>query len=142
MNTRQPQFATSVLALAILSIAVTSGCGEKGPELYKVSGRLTHNGAPISEIEVVFLPDDTGQFRESMATTDAEGKFEMMCSSSKGVAPGNHTVYVRDPAAIHGEQTSDDPDYVAVIEKYGDEKTSPKKVTIESDQTDYELNLD
>jgi len=110
--------------------------------MHEVSGTLTHNGKPIPEMEVVFLPDDTGAHRESMGITDDQGKFVLMCSSVEGVAPGGHTVFVRDPAAVHGEKTCTDADYVAVLEKYGDETTSPMKITVDKDLTDYELKLD
>jgi len=133
-----------VLVCVVLSAMSVVGCNKSsGPDTYEVSGTLTHNGEPIAQMEVIFLPEDTGLYRESLAITDAEGKFTMMYTNKlEGVAPGSNTVYVRDPASINGDQTSTEASYVAVLEKYGDPATSPMKVTIEDDQVEYELKLD
>lgn len=123
-------------------VLMSTGCGQGDPDLYKVSGTLTHNGQPIPSMEVAFLPEDTSTKRESFGVTDSEGHFVMKMSSREGVAPGKHTIYVRDPAAIHGATTSDDSAYQAVLEKYGDPETSPKTLTVDSDLENYELKLD
>lgn len=112
--------------------------------MYKVSGTLTHGGKPIPNVEVVFFPDDTGKYRESFATTDDQGKFAMKYGAKEGVAPGGHTVFIRDPAVAMGmpDDQITDPEIVAALKKYGNEKTSPMKISVDKDLTDYELKLD
>jgi hypothetical protein len=118
------------------------GCGSGDVDLYEVSGRLTHNGTPIAELEVVFYPDNSAENPLSSGFTDDEGKFVMMVGTANGVAPGNYTVYVQDPAALQGGQTSEAPDYQAVLNKYGSLEESSYKITIDDDLHDLELKLD
>ncbi|WDI42145.1 carboxypeptidase-like regulatory domain-containing protein [Bremerella sp. P1] len=130
-----------LLVIVPMAFAFTA-CGGNSSGLYEVKGRLTHDGQPIPEMMIYFIPEDTGNNPESYATTDAEGRFEMKVVNTPGVAPGKHTVYVQDPAAVQGGQTSTDAGYLAVLEKYGAEETSPYTITVEEDLPDLELKLD
>lgn len=130
-----------LLLIVPLAIAFT-GCGGNDSGLYQVQGRLTHQGEPIPEMKIYFVPEDTGQHPESYATTDDDGRFEMKVVSVPGVAPGKHTVYVQDPAAVQGGQTSTAKSYLAVLKKYGNEDKSPYTITVEEDLWDLELKLD
>lgn len=134
-------FRIVICLLGLLSLVAT-GCGQEGPRMYDVRGQLTHQGQPIPQMTVIFRPENLGKHPESSATTDAEGRFVMRVGSTEGVAPGKHTVFVQDPAALHGAQTSDDPAYQAVLQKYGSPKTSPYTITVEDDLGDLELKLD
>ncbi len=132
-----------LLLLAIVPMALAfTACGGNDSGLYQVKGQLTHEGEPIPGMKVYFIPEDTANHPESYATTDEEGRFEMKVVNTPGVAPGVHTVYVQDPAAVQGGKTSTKPAYLAVLKKYGKEKTSPFTITVEEDMTDLELKLD
>ncbi len=127
----------------IVPLAVTlTACGGDDSGLYQVKGQLTHNGEPIPEMNIVFVPEDTMANPESYATTDDQGRFEMKVVSVPGVAPGKHTVFVQDPAAVQGGTTSTAKSYQAVLKKYGSEETSPYEITVEENLTDLELKLD
>src|SRR6056297_107061 len=78
-NRRDVTVGCLVVVGALVSMSI--GCGESDPDLYKVSGTLTHNGEPIPKMEVVFLPEDTSTKRESFGLTDSEGHFVMKMSS-------------------------------------------------------------
>lgn len=132
-----------LLMFLVLPLTFTvSGCGGNDSGLYQVQGRLTHQGEPVADMKIFFLPEDTGKYPESYATTDAEGRFEMKVVSTPGVAPGKHTVYVQDPLAVQGGKSSTEKAYLAVLQKYGSEESSPMTVTVEEDMWDYELKLD
>ena len=64
--------------------------------------------------------------------------------STEGVAPGGNTVSIRDPAAEMGmpEEAIQDADIKAALEKFGDPKASPLKLTVDGDLIDYELKLE
>lgn len=124
-----------------LTLAV-SGCGGDDSGLYQVQGQLTHQGEPIPDMKIFFVPEDTGKNPESYATTDAEGRFEMKVVKTPGVAPGKHTIYVQDPLAVQGGKSSTEKAYLAVLRKYGSEESSPMTITVEEDLWDYELKLD
>lgn len=130
-----------LLLIVPIAFALT-GCGGNDSGLYEVKGRLTHQGEPIGGMKIYFVPEDTGQHPESYATTDDEGRFEMKVVNTPGVAPGKHTVYVQDPAAVQGGQTSTEKSYLAVLKKYGSEDKSPFTITVEEDMRDLELKLD
>lgn len=131
-----------LLLLVVPMAMLLTGCGGNDSGLYRVEGRLTHDGEPIPEMNIIFVPEDTGIHPESYATTDAQGQFEMKVVSTPGVAPGKHTVYVQDPAAVQGGRTSTEPGYLAVLKKYGSEESSPYEITVEEDLYDLELKLD
>jgi len=66
-----------------------SGCGGGGPELGRVSGTVTIDGKPAANVKVSFTPVDGG--RSSMATTDANGQYELAFSTTeKGALVGSH----------------------------------------------------
>jgi hypothetical protein len=131
-----------LLALTVLGV-ITTGCSESGPEIYEVSGTISYQGEPIPNIDIIFVPEDTVNFKESRATSDDEGKFVMSYTYElDGVAPGAHTIYVEDPAALHGGQSSTDASYVAICQKYGSEETSTMTLTVDSDLVDHALDFE
>ncbi|MGY8768392.1 MAG: hypothetical protein ACKVH8_08200 [Pirellulales bacterium] len=133
----------SSLLLSLIAPLFLVGCsGEKKADLYLFSGTVTHNGSPIPDLEILFVPEDTGKFREATAVSDSQGKFEMTYIRDKGAVPGKNQVVVRDPEQINGGKTSTEPNYLAVIKKYGNEDTTPLEIVIEADQENYELKLD
>ena len=132
---------TQWFLLVPLSCLLLIGCGKDGPEMYRVRGTLTHQGKPVPKIYLVFKPDDLTKYAESVAVTDAEGRFDMMIGSTPGVFPGPHTIIAEDPLAADGAKTSEEPDYLAVIAKYGPE-VSTYRMTIEKDLSNLELKLD
>lgn len=54
---------------------VVAGCGKSGPELAPVSGRITLNGQPIENADIVFQPD--GPKSPSYGRTDKDGHYEL-----------------------------------------------------------------
>ena len=132
---------TYILLALTLAWALT-GCSKQGPKLIKVRGTLTSQGKPIPNLDLIFRPVDIAKQQESLATTDAQGKFMMSHSQGEGVVPGVHTVYVRDPSGMLNEQSGADAAILAVLRKYGDPATSPMKLTVDKDLKDYDLKLD
>ena len=71
-------------------IILWSGCGaDRGPERVVVFGTVTHNGKPISEGTIRFLPVATSAV--PMAGTDIrDGKYKV--DGRGGVPVGTHTI--------------------------------------------------
>lgn len=129
--------ATAALFACTVLLAVT-GCGSDGPALYDVSGTLTHNGAPLPDMMITFLPTDGS--RASVGTTDADGKFTLFFTAdAKGVQGGEHVVSIRsaspEPGALQGDPAK-------LVEKYGSEENSPCRMTIDSNEKNLEVNID
>lgn len=82
------------LFIALLFFAL--GCGEKGPALGTVSGRVTLDGKPVEDAMVEFLPlFELGTECRSAKKTDSDGYFEMQYSLDRdGVLVGKHQVQI------------------------------------------------
>jgi hypothetical protein len=124
--------------LMLVSIAALVGCGP--PDYYKCSGVVTHKGNPIPYLEITFEPEVLDSTRPPHALSNENGEFEMKCGRERGVPPGRYKVIVVDPAKADGGQTSTEPDYLYVTDRY-----SPLKSDLyyEADQhrTNWELEL-
>ncbi len=81
-------------AALILSFSL-AGCGGSigGPELGRVTGVVTLDGAPLPDATVMFQPQNG---RPSFGTTDSSGKYELgYTQGSAGAVLGENTVFIR-----------------------------------------------
>ncbi len=117
-----------------------TGCGESGPKLYKIKGKLTYNGKPVPYVLLTFTPDDEKTKAPATSGTDKDGRFEMKIGSEPGVFPGMHKITCMDPQSIMGGKSSTEPDYIAVITKYAPGKSS-MTINIEKNESNLELDL-
>lgn len=123
--------AASVLLGAVLFIG---GCGPKGPEVVEVTGTVTYQGKPVPNLFLNFKPE---KGRPSWGVTDDQGRYWLRYSNSRdGAVTGSHTVWVqfrpKSPAeefrmTAGGGGKSLLP---AILEKYGNEATTPLKFEI------------
>ena len=95
----QKQWLSSVAAVS-LAAAFLAGCGESGPQLVEVEGKVTLGGQPLENIRVEFWPLQHGP--QSTALTDAQGHFALSASdgNDKGALPGRHKVVLRDVSIV------------------------------------------
>lgn len=125
--------------LGVCLCLLTAGCGE--PKFYKCEGVITHDGKPVPYLQVEFLPLIVDSVRTPISMTDVEGRFQMNTGRHEGVPPGKYTVHISDPVAPDGRQTSSDPGYLYVIDRYSPEK-SDYIYTADQDRLDFEIKLD
>ena len=116
-----------------------SGCG--GDDLKQIKGTVTHNGKPVANLYLTFMPSDPKTQPASSSSTDANGRFELKIGSAGGVAPGKYTVTCSDPAAMMGGKSSEDKDYAAVCKKYA-QGTSTYTIEVKESNSNLELKLD
>lgn len=80
----------------VLTLVLVSGCGGgpvDAPPLGHVTGVVTIDGQPASGVDVTFAPLDGG--RSSSATTDANGRYDLVYSTSAmGAKLGMHKVKI------------------------------------------------
>ncbi|MEX2308073.1 MAG: carboxypeptidase-like regulatory domain-containing protein [Pirellulales bacterium] len=83
-----------VLKIAlILLVGIIAGCGESGPQVAPVSGRVTLDGQPLVNADVAFQPD--GAHRASVGRTDANGRYALVYKRGEpGAIVGPHTVRI------------------------------------------------
>jgi hypothetical protein len=88
-----PKYCTLCFWLLLLGLLL-DGCRKSGPELAPVSGRVTLNGNPLENADVVFQPDN-GKSPAS-GRTDAEGHYELAYKRGVTGGPvGQNTVLIR-----------------------------------------------
>ena len=79
------------------------GCGESGPQLAPVSGRVTLDGDPLAVAEITFQPDAGAAGSASYGRTDPSGRYELLYSrKKKGALVGPHTVRIRAATELTG----------------------------------------
>lgn len=90
------QFRTSIfITISFGCFIFLTACGggaSDAPELGQVKGKVTMDGAPLSDASVTFMPE---KVRSSSATTDSEGNYELIyIREETGAAIGKHKVVV------------------------------------------------
>jgi hypothetical protein len=89
--------------LAVLFFAVSIlGCGDSGPALSPVKGKITKGGKPLASVGITFTPLEGGL--SSAGLTDAEGNFVLVSSAGRaGAVVGKHrAVLSAKPAEAAG----------------------------------------
>lgn len=109
-----------VLAALVASGLVSAGCGRSSGDLAPVSGKVTLDGQPLPNVNVIFQPasDSTSGPTSgvgSIGATDTQGRYTlstMSASPRKGAVRGPHNVSFElvPPARKPGEtRTAPDP---------------------------------
>jgi hypothetical protein len=81
------------LLLAVVCLAALTGCGGT---TNSVSGKVTHNGQPVTGGSITFIP--SGEGKPAAATVDASGNYKMTPSGDTGGAVvGKHRVSYSAP---------------------------------------------
>jgi len=79
--------------LALGAVVFSGGCGSEF-KLAQVSGKVTLDGAPVPNLQVLFEPQDKGQ-PSSLGFTKPDGTYQLRCTSGQdGAVVGQHIVRV------------------------------------------------
>lgn len=121
-----------------ITVALICGCSKSGPQIVRVSGTVTHGGQPVDRLEVVFDPDNG---RPSVGRTDADGHYVLDYNRErKGALVGMHKVWVkyvqRSPVDEGNAEIN------AILQKYGDRRTTPLTVEVKEEGQEIPLELD
>ncbi|MBS0263222.1 MAG: carboxypeptidase regulatory-like domain-containing protein [Planctomycetes bacterium] len=76
----------SLFAFLAVSLVVVAGCGEDGPALSPVTGKVTKGGQPVEKVLVTFSPE-SGKGISSTGQTGADGRFILISQTGKAGAP-------------------------------------------------------
>jgi hypothetical protein len=81
------------VAIGLIGFAV-SGCGQSGPKLADVQGKVTLDGNPLPDVMLEFQPTG-GKGSPSIGYTDKNGEFRLRFSRDRwGAVPGQHLVKI------------------------------------------------
>ena len=148
MNRRKIVRLSILGALAFAPLTAV-GCGDPdAPEIARVTGTATRGGKPVPNLIVNFMPTEG---RPSWGLTDEQGDYELEYNADyKGAKTGHHKVYVTFRptsigASVSGEadgQGLSAEDRQAILQKYGDEKTTAMEVDVTEDKQVVDLKLD
>jgi hypothetical protein len=91
-------------------ILLIAGCGESGPQVAPVSGRVTVDGQPMANVDVVFQPEQKGS--PSYGRTGDDGSYTLGYKRGmEGALVGEHRIsisispeVVRNPPRIKNEE--------------------------------------
>src|SRR5262245_38752936 len=84
-------YRNASLSLLVFAIALLAGCGEGGPRLGQVTGKVTLDGKPLPNVSVTFMPKEGGT---ASGVTDANGNYELTHNNGKGAPLGKNMVAV------------------------------------------------
>ncbi len=101
-------FRCSVVALSCL---VLLGCGDGGPKLVPVEGKVTLDGKALANKSIMFSPQAGTQGSGAGGTTDGEGNYKLTAvlpgstESRPGIPPGDYRVMVNEQMAASTTST-------------------------------------
>ena len=133
-------------ALWIAAAILLGGCTRGGPEVVPIEGTVTHNGEPVPNVRIYFVPDG----RPSWAISDEKGHFILNYDENrKGAKVGAHRVWIVDEtgnvdptvAMSGGPRPKRSPAIAEIAAKYGKDK-SDLKFEIKKADRNFQLKLD
>lgn len=126
------------LAAALVFLA---GCGDSGPKLVQVRGKVTYNGNPVPRGTVIFTPAAGGP--PATGEIGPDGSFAMTTfKTADGAVPGKHKVFIvamAVPTDELPEARSPTPPPIIPV-KYTSPATSP--LTADVGDTDTTVNFE
>jgi hypothetical protein len=116
---RKPFVPFVALVSVGLMAAFVLGCGPTGPSLGRVTGKVTLDDKPLTNVAVTFMP--TGEGGSASGVTDANGNYELNHANGKGAPVGKckvavTTVQKAQSTVDMSQIPSDSPEYAKALE--------------------------
>jgi hypothetical protein len=142
----------------LLGVLTLIGCNQaKPPTITTVEGTVLLDGKPLPNAQVEFQPNlpKFGAEYNSYATTDENGRFQLVCAhmQTPGAAIGKHRVLISEPPTpselrgMDGDSQERYAKYVSGLQnrpipsKFAAANTTPLNVDVTSDKKTYDFNL-
>jgi hypothetical protein len=130
------RWMSGLLPLAFVLVA-SLGCGESGPSLTPVTGKVTVDGQPAEGVTLLFH----GANSVSSANSDASGGYSVITDSNPGMPTGSFKVTASWPEKVEASvgmgETPDAPDRLKSKYLIRDQS----KITVEVTDSTTELPL-
>lgn len=130
-----PRFAAGLVCLAIVS-----GC-QRGPHCVPVTGKVTYQGAPVADAEVVFQPKEG---RPALGKSDEQGVFVLSTYGDKdGALLGDYQVTIVKNKSIPGPAGDPYPRVQNQLPpRYAAPQTTPLTATVTDDVKPFDFALE
>ena len=116
--------------MPFLALAL-AGCGKSGPQIAPVHGRVTLDGQPLPQADVLFQPE--GAHRPSTGRTDAEGRYELAYKRGQmGAMVGPNTARI----SVSSELVKNPP---PIPERYAVKSELHREVKSGDNEFDFDL---
>jgi len=149
MTSLRPVGPRSLLPCLAALALIAPACGESGPEMGRVSGKVTYKGQPLTKGIVAFIATDANRMNAS-GTITPDGTFTLHTPNfGSGAILGDYDVAITgaEPPSEDGVLPGMAPlrkkekDPSVIPKKYEDPKTSGLKETVKSgtNTIDFEL---
>ena len=131
---------TIALVMVVVGLQL-AGCGPGGPSTVPVKGKVLHNGQPLSEGTVTFVPETAGQ-PEPVGSIGADGSYQLATGDKPGAPVGKYKVVVRASVPSNPNDPYSVPKSL-VNAKYTTPAATDLQVTVAADAPPeaYELKL-
>ena len=140
----RPARAWWAVGVAAALVAIPA-CGPGGPEVARVSGKVSRKGKPLTQGNISFVPSGTPERPPASGPIGADGTYSLqMADGQSGAQLGDYNVAVsgEDPNAPNNDipgmpvkRTSDVP------KKYADPNKSNLKATVKSGSNPLDFDL-
>ena len=94
----------------LMSLLLVVSCGQTGPRLVPVTGRVMYDGKPLTSMMVNFTPTGETQGNGGIAATDEDGRFTLISVRNEpGIPVGEYKVsfYPATPAPPKKDDPTD-----------------------------------
>jgi hypothetical protein len=127
----------------VLSAFCLSGCGEKGPKLWPVSGQVAFRGSAVSAGMVCFSNPSAGI--DILAELGYDGVYSVRMAKGVGLPEGTYSVCVVPPRAklpLGAMTPPPPPKFPDIPEKYRDASTSGLSLTVKPGNNRFDINME
>jgi hypothetical protein len=136
--------------LCTLLCAISLGCGgEKIPELYPVSGKVTYNGKPVPEAKVTFFLDEKLDPRKTpqrpcSAIADEGGNYVLYWNGgdNEGAPEGKYKISIIAFEKVGPDHDSEQKPPSLIPERYGNPNTSGFTKVVKDEDNTFNFDLD
>lgn len=141
------RFGGITLAALIVAVGLLStGCGSSGPEMGRVSGKVTYKGEPLTQGTISFVPTNAER-RSGSSRINSDGRYDLQTAEpGDGAEIGDYRVIIsgRDPKALDNVRAPGEPvkRETKIPEKYENADQSGLTRTVKSGSNNYDFDLE
>lgn len=126
--------------LGLMAILLFPGCGKRGPQTYRIPGKLVYeDNSPVPGASVVLQTTVDGQLIDARGMASPDGKFDLTTfRDGDGVVAGDHQVAISPLPAPDGAKPAQPP----VPSQYWDFSSSGLRTSVTPQTKEIVITID